>query len=170
LFAPHVGGDDSFRYIVCRSQLQPRAVLNFVTKCIQVAVAHDHGRVEENDIITAEKAFSEDMLNSLRYEIRDIFPSYCDILHSFLEYPKELTEDEIRLAMIDAQLEHSDIGQLVDALLWFAFIGIGKGDDVRYSYDLAYDVEKLKAVQRGIEPAHRRYVVHPAFHSALEIR
>lgn len=170
LFAPHVGGEDSFRYILCRAMHQPRAVLNFVTKCIQVAVGHDHLRVEESDILTAEKAFSEDMLNSVRFEIRDVFPSYRDILHSFLGYTKELNEDDIRLAMIDAELEIEDVSPVVDALLWFSFLGIRTADEVRYSYDLAYDVEKLKMMQKSIEATHRRYVIHPAFHLALSIK
>ena len=55
LFDAHVGGEDSFRYILSRTLFRPRDLLNFVRKCIHVAISRGHARVEEEDIKLAEK-------------------------------------------------------------------------------------------------------------------
>lgn len=168
-FEAHLGGEDSFRYILERSLFQPRAVLNFVTKCLQVAVGRDHSRVHEDDILSAEKAFSEDMLKNVFFEVRDIYPEFCDVLHSFIGYSKELGYDDIELIASNVGIKRDAMPELLDSLLWFSFLGVVAGENVRYSYDASYDLGKLGAFQRGIPKEKRRYHIHPAFHKALEL-
>ena len=169
VFAAHVGGEESFRYIVLRSLYQPRAVLNFVTKAIHVAASHGHNFVSEDDITTAERAFSEDMLDSLRLEIRDVYPQYGKLLHGFVGYSSSVYYEDIELIADQAELPPDSIDHLVRTLLWFSFLGVVVGDKVRYSYETMYDLHKLDAFHRGIERAKREFQVHPAFLKALEL-
>ncbi len=169
VFATHVGGDDSFRYIVMRSLFQPRAVLNFVTKAMHVAASHGHSYVFEEDITTAERAFSEDMLDGLRLEIRDIYPQYGKLLHGFVGYSSSVSFEDIELIADQADIPQSSLDHLLRTLLWFSFLGVVVGDDVRYSYEMMYDMHKLEAFHRGIDREKREYQVHPAFLKALEI-
>jgi hypothetical protein len=168
-FPAHVGSEDSFRYMIARSLYQPRAVLNFVSKCLQVAVGRDHRFVAEEDILTAEKAFSEDMFKNLHFEIRDVRPQYHNILQGFVGYAQTLAIEDITLIASQAGVQESDIPQVLDALMWFAFIGPATSAGARYSYEMSYDLGKLKALQRGIPPEKQMFAVHPAYHKALEI-
>jgi hypothetical protein len=78
LFEPHVGGESSFQYILRRTFFRPRDILNFVRKCIQIAVSQGHDRVEKEDTLAGETQFSADVLNGLHYEMRDVFPNLPD--------------------------------------------------------------------------------------------
>lgn len=169
IFAAHVGGEDSFRYIILRSLFQPRAVLNFVTKAIHVAASHGHGYVHEDDITLAERAFSEDMLDGLRLEIRDVYPQYGKLLHGFVGYSSSIRVEDIELIADQAGVPADSIDNVLRTLLWFAFLGVVVGDEVRYSYETGYDLQKLDAYHRGIDRSRREYQVHPAFLKALEI-
>jgi len=169
VFPPHIGAEDSFRYILKRSFNQPRALLNFVTKSINAAIGHGHQHVTENDILLAERAFSEDMLSGIRFEIRDIYPKLDDLLYSFVGFQKILTVDDISLVVSQSSAPLSPVDKLIDVLLWFGFIGVWLNGEAKFSPDLGYDMQKLKGYIQGIDPSERRYCIHPAFHLALEL-
>lgn len=169
VFPPHIGAEDSFRYILKRSFNQPRALLNFVTKSINSAIGHGNQHVTEADILAAERAFSEDMLSGIRFEIRDIYPKFDDILYSFVGFQQVLTVDDIRLVVSQSGSPLSNVDKLIDILLWFGFIGVHFNGDVKFSPDVSYDMNKLKGYIQGIDQAERRYCIHPAYHKALEV-
>jgi hypothetical protein len=57
---------------------------------------------------------------------------------------------------------------MIELLVWFGFLGVLETDqeDARFSYQEAYNVEKLlTAVRRG----NAAFVIHPAFRTALSI-
>jgi hypothetical protein len=165
---PHVKGNDSFRYILDRTFLRPRDVLNFTRLAIQIGVSRDHQRVEEEDFLAAERIFSEDMTNDLRHEIRDVLSVQQDILSAFAKSSRVLSEDDVRLTLIVGNIEEAMADRVIDTLLWFSFLGVVTGEDERYSYQLSYNVERLRAV--ATRSPSLRFVIHPAFHTALEIQ
>jgi hypothetical protein len=165
---PHVRGRDSFGYILDRTFLRPRDVLNFSRLAIQIAVSRDHKRVEEEDFLAAERTFSEDMTNDLRHEIRDVFPGQPDLLTAFFRSQRVLLEDDVRLALMCADVDQRETDKIIDTLLWFSFLGVVTGDDDRYSYQSMYNIDRLKAL--GAPKPNLKCVIHPAFHTALEIQ
>jgi len=167
LFDPHVSGESSFRYITSRTFLRPRDVLNFTRKCIQVAVSRGNTRVEQKDITKAEEEFSEDMLNELMYEMRDVFPDIPDVPLAFIGQERHLSLDELSLILIDAGALEDQVNSIIDKLLWFSFVGVMKDEDEFYSYSYLYNIEKLKVHMRGNSSDAKCYVIHPAFNSAL---
>ena len=70
----HVRGEESFSYILARTLMRPRDLLRFVRQCVNIAVNRGHGRVLEGDILTAEKIYSEDQLQEVSFELRDVSP------------------------------------------------------------------------------------------------
>lgn len=168
-FDAHVGGTDTFGYILERSLYQPRAVLNFVTKSIQVGVGRGHSIVSESDVLAAEKAFSEDMLRNLHFEIRDIAPHFDGVVHGFIGYVKKLSREDIFLVASEIGVSEDKFEELLQILLWFSFIGVVANGEERFSYESAYDLPKLLARNRGIHPENQRFVIHPAYHKALEL-
>ena len=169
IFDPHVAGEDSFRYICSRTLLRPRDVLNFVRKCILIAASRNHSRVEQEDILSAESEFSEDMLNALSYEVRDVFPQYPNIVHSFIGQEYHLSSDDLALIIMDSEIPEAETETVKDTLLWFSFFGITHQDEGRYAYQIGYNLPKLKSYIKSPNPQALIYVIHPAFRSALEV-
>jgi hypothetical protein len=165
LFDPHVKGNDSFRYILDRTFLRPRDVLNFARLAMQIAVSLDHQRVEEVDILSAERSFSEGMLNDLRHEMRDVFPNNPDVLGAFRGSRRLISDEDLTVTLVHGNAEEADVAKIIDTLLWFSFIGVVSGDEERYSYQLGYQLSRLKALGGS---GRRTFAVHPAFHMALE--
>jgi hypothetical protein len=164
---PHIRGGDSFRYVLDRTFLRPRDVLNFARLSAQIALSRDHTRVLESDFLSAEKTFSEDMLNDLRHEIRDVFPIYGDILSGFFRSKRVFSADDLRVTLFCAEVEEASTEKVIDTLLWFSFLGVSADDEEKYSYQLAYNLERLKLLSS--RAPNKKYVIHPAFHAALEI-
>lgn len=169
IFDVHVGGMDSFLYILERSSFHPRSVLNFVTKCIQTSISREHQRVQEDDILFAERAFSEDTYNNLKFEIRDVFPKYPKLIQYFIGKDKSLSKDDIELLLLETDIENENIDEIIEILLWFSFLGVDVGNEIKYSSDLSYDLEKLKTYISKDGTEYKKYFIHPAFHLALDL-
>ncbi len=169
LFEAHVGGESSFRYLLRRTFLRPRDVLNLVRKCAQVAVSRRHDRISEEDILDAEREYSEDMYNDLRYELRDIYPQYADVLPMFIDAPDFLSHDDIAVLAMEAGVPEERCADLIQALLWFSFLGVHTKDDEVFAYDLGYSLDRLRASAGKPGNSNPLYTVHPGFRMALRI-
>ncbi len=169
LFEVHVSGENSFQYIINRTFLRPRDLLNFVRKCVQIAVSRDHDRVSPDDILSAENQFSEDMLNELRYEVRDVLGNKKEPLLAFMGVNKFLSKEDIQLILIELDVQDNNIDKLLDILLWFSFIGVKKGEEEYYSYHFLYNLEKLKLMVKNEDIASNCYCIHPAFRMSLKL-
>ena len=170
IFETHVGGESSFVYITDRTFLRPRDVLNFVRKCIHVAVSRSHERVLEEDILSAEKEFSEDMLNEIRYEYRDVFPTHQDLVFGFVGADRRLSLDDLQFVFLEAKLPEDDWDNVINILLWYSFIGVTDAGTDHFSYQYSYSVPHVRAINKRKESDAAVFVVHPAFHSALRIQ
>ncbi len=169
LFDPHVGGENSFNFLLSRTFLRPRDILNIVRKCMQIAVSRGHSRVQQEDMIVAEAQFSVDMLDELRYEIRDVFPELPDFALSFLNVKEPLSSKEVDERLKDAGVPDNQLAKVKGILLWFSFLGLHLGNMNSYSYEVSYDVAKLEAQHDSVENIDAFYVIHPAFMKALTV-
>jgi hypothetical protein len=169
VFDPHVGGESSFLYITSRTFLRPRDILNLIRKCIQVAVSRGHSRVEQDDITAAEKEFSEDMLNELRYEIRDVFPNIADIVNCFMGLKGKFSREDIYVLFDNSKVRVDDFEKLLNVLLWFSFVGVSINDEEYYAYKMQYNTLKLLSLINYQGNKDNVFVIHPAFRSALSI-
>ena len=169
LFDPHVGGESSFRYILHRTLLRPRDLLNFVRKAVQVAASRARDRVREEDICIAEGEYSEDMFNELKYELRDIYPQYSEMLPGFLGGEMVLSREDLYLLAMSASIPENRWPDVVEALLWFCFLGVRQESDDVYAYQIGYSHDRLAALLRSIGNSEKRFIVHPAFRKALRM-
>ena len=169
LFETHVGGESSFGYIIARTFLRPRDVLNFVRKCIHVAVSRGHERVTEEDILHAEEEFSEDMLNELRFEIRDVFPGQQDVLLEFMNTSTRLSKDDVDLVLMESKVADEDLKKTLSTLLWYSFLGVSDGVKDHFSYQHSYSVQRVNALRKTANSNSQVFVVHPAFYRALGV-
>lgn len=162
----YIGTQDSFKYMLARTLMRPRDLLNFVHAAIGVAINRGHERILESDIHKAEEGYSEDMLLSTAFELRDVHPDMLDVLYSFSHATSRLTKDEALKVLSETKREQP-ASALMELLIWFGFLGvqeIGQEEPV-YSYEVRYNVQKLLV---PLERGRATLIIHPAFRKALQ--
>ena len=162
-FDSHVRGEASFSFILDRTLMRPREVLRFVRDSINVAVNRRHEKVTEDDILHAEKSYSEDALVDVSLELKDIRPEFADAPYAFIGSQVLLSSSDVGVSLIKAGIPALDVEKVRELLLWFGFLGLFlHPDEERYSYQFEHNVQKMKM---GIE--QYGYCIHPAFREAL---
>jgi len=146
--------------------MRPRDLLNFLRRATEVAINRGHDRVTEDDVLAAEKAYSEDMLSDMTFELRDSYPDIEKLPFLFIDEAAVLSPDRVNQLIGAAKLTNADADRVVEVLVWFGFLGvqIDGHDEPEYSYQVRYNVDKLLA---PIRSGRARFTVHPAFHQAL---
>jgi hypothetical protein len=162
-FESHVRGEESFSYILSRTLMRPREVIRFTRDCIDTAINRGHTAVKESDILHTERAYSETALVEITMELKDVRHEYGDVPYAFIGcstiFPRVYLEDRLKKAGVNPE----KMGNVIDLLLWFGFLGIVVyPDDERYSYQFGHD---LKRMQGGI--VEFSYCIHPGFRAAL---
>ena len=147
--------------------MRPRDLLNLLRRTVETAVNRGHDKVTEEDIRTAEKSYSEDMLLSISFELRDIRRQYGDLLYVFLNSNAVVDPDAVR-KLLATELPEDSIESVIEVLTWYGFLGILENghEDPTFAYQIRYNVEKLLApIRRG----KASFVIHPAFRRALDV-
>lgn len=165
----YIGTQDSLRYMVARTLMRPRDLLTFLHMAIGVAINRGRDRVAAADIEKAEDGYSEDMLLSMAFELRDVNAAMIDVLYNFTSTPSRLHHDQVTATLSGVATGALALDQLIGLLLWFGFLGVQEfdHDEPIYSYQVRYNIEKLRApIGRG----KAVYVIHPAFHRALQTK
>jgi hypothetical protein len=166
----HINGEETSQYLIDRSLMRPRALIELLRYCRSHAVNLDHHRIEAADIEHGEEAYSSDVLNNINFEIRDIAPQAGDVLYEFVESPSRLTGAAIKERMVTLNdVKHWQ--RLLDLLLWYGFIGVVRdGEMVTYIYSVKYDMKRLKALVSGRGIESTLFQINPAFWRALEVK
>jgi hypothetical protein len=166
-FTAAVGAKESFHYMTERTLMRPRDLLTFVNRAVGVAINRGHEQVTEDDILKAEESYSEDMLINTVFELKDVYPESMDALYKLAGAPTVLDHNDITNRLNVALQGKLPTEEFIEILLWFGFLGVAvEGHQPMYSYQVRYNIDKLLA---AVDGRAGRYVIHPAFHHALEI-
>lgn len=167
---PEIDGQHTADYLLERSLMRPRGLLNCLTNCIGYAINRAHTRIEVEDIRFGLSNYSRDLARDIGLEVRDVLGEHEDILYYFLGAPSRITSDQIRLRFIDAGVDENHWDSVTNVLLWYGFLGCGRDDGSSvYIYNVGYDIRILKAMIDR-QPEHsERYSINPAFWYGLEI-
>jgi len=161
------------RYLIERSLLRPRNLLTLLTYAKSNAVNLGHTKVTDEDIDKACRTYSADLGNDIGLEIRDVFPEAEDVLYYFIDARPILTISEIKEKLLPLSLSPEKLIQLIEMLLWFAFLGVVTSIDSEGSgvfiYDVQYDMKKLRVLAKGLKDDSVSLCIHNAFRSFLEI-
>lgn len=162
-FASHVRGEESFSFILGRTQMRPRELLTFVRDCINVAVNRRHERVTEDDILHAERSYSDDALVDLSLELKDLRPDFANAPYAFIGCQTILAPPEVGIALVKAGIPGDLLEKVTELLLWFGFLGIHVyPEEERYSYQFEHNLQKMKS---GMDQF--TYCIHPGFRQCL---
>jgi hypothetical protein len=170
-FCPRVKAWSAQDYFTRRILPRPRDVLVFVNAAVRLAVNRGHGVVEENDILEAEKQYSQFALESILVENGVQVAPLESIIYEFAGCKACLTQDEVRTC-----LEKAGVGDktssVVDYLCSLTFLGVEVGpDDFRFAEDPQEYRKNLVLARKLAENRGGvlRYKVHPAFWAFLEV-
>lgn len=168
IIVSHYKGEESSQFLIERSLMRPRFLINLINQCKSFAVNLNHKKIEEEDIEKGLSSYSMDLLTDISYEIRDIFPAAENVLFNFIASRHQLTKDELMQSITNTVTEIEIAEKIVDLLLWYGFLGIRINQDIKYIYDVNYNMQILNGLiqKRNMEVI---FEINPGFWPALFI-
>ncbi len=167
----HIDGEDSFQYLVDRSLMRPRFLINLINHCKSFSVNLKHEKIQYSDIIKGLSAYSNDIISDISYEIRDIYSDAEDIIYEFIGSEKIITHDNV-ISIINNKLSNMDKTEIVlKILLWHGYLGIYQYDsDPVYIFDTNYNMKVITSIISKLLAENKlSYTVNPAFWPSLYI-
>ena len=172
-FSTTVRGIPTWEYITLRILPRPRDLIFLIKSSLQFAVNRGHSKVEEKDIRSGEIEYSRFALNSLIVEALVKIPRIQDLLMLFVQSSELITEHDVASRIVRSGMMEADKQMVIDWLVRLTFIGFETAPNrFEFLYD-EQDLRKLEAMARKTADETtdrvRRFCIHPAFHSFLEI-
>lgn len=163
-FESYIRGEHSFSYILRRTMMRPRDLISFLRQCVSVAINRGNSKVMEADILQAEKQYSEDQLQAVFDELRDINSEFAELPYAFIGSQVAMPRTALEAKIEEIGVTREKVNQAINILLWFGFFGIVDADgEEKYAHMYQYGVKRMlrEAGEQG------RFVIHPAFRSVL---
>jgi hypothetical protein len=171
-FCPQVRGVPTREYLTLRTMPRPRDIVFLVKSAVSFAVNRKHDRVEERDILDAEKQYSLYALDSILVENGITIPQMESVLLEFLGCDRVLDETNVRQVISRAGVEAEKVDSTISHLVKLTFLGIEVEVD-RFQYadeprelKKAYVLANRYSLERG---GGIRYQINPAFRAYLEV-
>lgn len=168
---PNVDDQESSTYLIERSLMRPRCLIDLIEYCVSHAVNMGKQKIEIDDIQSGLYAYSLNLIRDIGYEIKDVYPEAEDVLYGFIASKACLKLRDIEAIIMETGIDNADkVTDIIDFLLWFGFFGIRPdGKDILYVYNCNYDMKLFtaKIKKAGIDSID--YYINPAFWSGLEI-
>jgi hypothetical protein len=169
IFISHYNGEESSQYLIDRSLMRPRFLLDLINQCKSFAVNLNHSVIEEDDIKKGLEAYSSDLLADIHYEIDDISPGSGESLYAFIGCKQSLHYKEANKLLYDFSIEKELAEKIINILLWYGFLGLQVNDnETKYIYNFNYNMRLMQGVAK-MQKEDLYYQINPAFWSALLI-
>ena len=169
IFVSHYKGEETSQYLIDRSLMRPRFLLNLINHCKSFSINLNHEIIDSSDIEKGLNAYSSDLLKDIGYELKDVSKESDGVLYAFIDSNSELGEDEILGLLKEMELDDDLAKKVFNLLLWYGFLGVKiKSEDPKYIYDFHYDKSLMDGV---IKKAKEKtiFVINQAFWPALMI-
>ncbi|MEN8640508.1 P-loop ATPase, Sll1717 family [Pseudomonas sichuanensis] len=169
VFASHYKGEESSQFLIDRSLMRPRFLLNLINHCKSFAINLNHEIIESADIEKGIAAYSSDLLRDIGYELRDISDDTQDILYAFIASPSVLSEEEVLSTLCESGLPVDKAQNAMDLLLWYGFLGLRiSPEEHKFIYDFNYNKSLMDGIKRRTKD-QTKFVINQAFWPALMI-
>ena len=80
----HIKGEESSQYLIERSLMRPRCLIDLIEHCRGHAVNLQRDQIGPEDIAAGVITYSSDLLTDIGYEIQDVMPDADEILYAFV--------------------------------------------------------------------------------------
>ncbi len=169
---PLYKGERTGDFLIDRSLMRPRFLIDLVNKCKGVAVNLNHPIITDTDIEKALYDYSSELVAHINLEIQDVYPTNENILYTLIESNAKTTIYQIEQLLLTNQIDPGKIEEIIDILLWHAVLGISsQPDETKYIYDFNYDIHLMKAFIKAKKMTDGICcVINPAFWPALAIK
>jgi len=142
----HYKGEESSQYLIDRSLMRPRFLLNLISQCKGFAINLNHTKILEEDIEKGLKAYSTDLLADVGYEINDVQSGVEDVLYAFIGASAILSKKELVVLLEEYGIKEDEVNEIIDLLVWYGFLGYLMQDQDRYIYDFNYSMKLMKGI------------------------
>ncbi len=167
---PLVNSRESSQYIIDRSLMRPRNLIQLLEYCVSSAVNLHHSRILEDDINKGLYSFSLGLVDNFGLELRDVYSEAENILYAFIKSDYLLSYEELCKKIVQSGYSLGIVDEIINILIWFSFLGIEESiDRIKYIYDTHYRFELLIGGSGNDRLKLLNYSVNPAFWKALDI-
>jgi hypothetical protein len=167
---PVVEGEDSLNYLLARSLMRPRYVLQLINYCKGNAINFNRDRIDEADIDDGVSSFSSYVLKEIGLEIRDVLGNAGDVLYVFLGEPCEMKQSAVESLLRRHVKSDEDFKAIFALLLWHGVLGFRRNkDEVTYIYDVNYDLRRLIGLMDRFGAENVTVQINPALWPGLEM-
>lgn len=172
-FCRSVNSVPTREYLVRIILPRPRDLIYVAKAALAFAVNRAHTKIEEKDILDAQKEYSQHALYSIVDETTTQFERLEDFLYEFLQSAEVIGRRDILRAMAACGVPEANVDDIVELLCDLAFFG-RELEPGRFEFLYNYqDREKFHAMaQRTAQSAGHdpRFRINVPFHSYLEIQ
>lgn len=172
-FCNTVLGTPTRDYLLSRSLPRPRDLIYLCNAAIVAAVNRGHDRVEEEDLLAAERAYSQFAFESLLVENGITITQFQTILYEFLGEPEILTEPDVRTLILRAGIASNLVDSVFSRLKAIAFLGVETATG-RFEFpEQNQEADRAQVLARKLSDARGavpRLTIHPAYRAYLEIK
>ena len=163
----HYEGEETSQYFIERSLMRPRNLLKILGHALGFAVNLNRPKITDIDIEKGMRSYSLDLITEADQELTDILGSETNLIYHFIGEGDQFDQARLEDIIIRSGIDPSRIGQVIEFLLYFAFVGVRiKDSEPKYIYGVGYDMKMLKVLIGKAGDAYT-YVLNPAFHPAL---
>lgn len=170
-FCPTIRGVETKTYLVSQILPRPRDLVFFVKAAVGTAVNRRHIRVEEGDVLEAQKQYSQYALDSVLAE-EDISTARLQgILFEFIGCQARLSETELDRILTQAKVPSDERDGAVDELCSLSFLGVEASEgDFRFANDPQEHRKNLVLARRLAKERGRGigFMINQAFWAFLE--
>ncbi|MEM6423729.1 MAG: hypothetical protein AAGF66_04485 [Cyanobacteria bacterium P01_H01_bin.119] len=125
IFAAQLSSNEqSADYIIDRTQLRPRELLQFCKLCIDFYIKGK--RIEASTIFAAEEAFSEQKIKDLASEYRFKYPHLLDVFEIFRGRKSHLDKQELEYLLLATVCGELDVDRAVNWVLDMDYLELKK--------------------------------------------
>jgi hypothetical protein len=171
-FADKVEGMPPEDYIQSRIIPRPRDIIFFCRSALSHAINRKHSKMEERDILQAEKEYSEYAFDTLLAETETQFEQIEALLYEFVGTDEIVTRKRIAEFVKAASIPKSKTEYVVDLLFEAMFLGLETRPD---HFEFLFEPSKKKVLQKLAQIAaedrgEERFRINTPFHSFLEVQ
>lgn len=167
----HIHGEESSQYLINRSLMRPRCLIDLVQECRSHALNLGRHRIDADDVRFGEQRYSTELTNNVSLEIADVLPSAGELLYHMIARSARLPSSQLAAAMQECGVPPSDQPRAIELLLWYGVLGFPRpAADPAYIYSVNYDLRRLKAIGSQVGTGELVYSINEAFHAGLEIQ
>lgn len=170
-FVPTLKGIPTKDYITSHIIPRPRDMIFFCAAALDNAINRRNSSIELNDILQAERNYSEHVFETLLSETKPVIDKIDELLYEFAGAPEIISEEQIKNHMQAAEVPTEEHENIIELLCERAFLGLETEPD---KFVFLYEEKKKPVIKKLAQKTAercgiRRYKINIPFHSFLDI-